>query len=94
MQRSVTIFATFGLVCGLIAVGLFEWWLSSADLDYSWSTFAPTLPPHYTGAGYTDVVVTHTSRWWLDASLVAVPTAIGAVFGFAAGRLGWLNVRS
>ncbi|WP_336083764.1 hypothetical protein [Nocardia sp. SSK8] len=83
-RRTVLASTTLGLLCGLAAWLLFEWWASDIDgfvvYEASYEPLPETPPETPAGTGVADLP--------LRVGLVAVPAVLGLVAGCCAAACG------
>ncbi|MGS2804919.1 hypothetical protein [Nocardia sp. MW-W600-9] len=92
--RTILAFTALGLVCGLAAMGLFQWWASGVDI---FVVYGGSYEPWSPASGSVDAEPIgsfgdETVR--LRIGLVAVPTVIGLLAGLVLAWAGWRGVRT
>lgn len=84
MTRPIAVFATFGLLCGIVAVVAYELWWSAQDYAVDDNTYEPLGGVSTSRAFETSLTITTevgSPPWWLFAIVLALPTALGVVIG-------------
>ncbi len=89
--RPIAALTVLGAVCGLVALGVFQWWwnsLASPHILTGGSYREPFSDPTFTGPDFIDLFPAEPAPW-LYSGLVLGPTAVGLlagiVFGVCAG---------
>ena len=79
--KPVLLLTVLGAVCGLVALGVFQWWwqsLASPHILTGGAYFDPE--PGFTGASFMDLFPAEPAPW-LYSGLVLGPTVVGLLAG-------------
>ncbi len=83
---TVKMFGVFGLLCGLVSVGIFQLWWTIARPRETIQVGADYYGYH---RGTIVDVGVPTVGYWLYPVLFAAPVLLSLVVGFALARTGW-----
>ena len=81
--KPALLLTTLGAACGLVALGVFQWWwqsLLSPHILTGGAYFDPE--PTFTGPGYMDLFPAEPAPW-LYSGLFLGPTVVGLLAGIA-----------
>ncbi|MFI5431149.1 hypothetical protein ACHMZP_04460 [Rhodococcus baikonurensis] len=81
--RPIAALTVLGAVCGLVALGVFQWWwnsLASPHILTGGSYREPFSDPTFTGPDFIDLFPAEPAPW-LYSGLVLGPTAVGLLAG-------------
>ncbi|MFF0456371.1 hypothetical protein [Nocardia africana] len=84
---TVRVFTVVGMLCGLMAVGIFQlWWTVARPLETIEVGADYYGPPH---PGTIVAIHAPTVGYWLYPVLFAGPAVIGVLVGLGFARAGW-----
>lgn len=81
--RPIVLFTALGAICGLVALGVFQWWWESLESPHilTGGSYQESFSdPTFTGPGYMDLLPAEPSPW-LYSGLILGPAAVGLFVG-------------